>query len=168
MWWIVGVVGVVVLVATYLTWLASRVDRLHERAIAAAAGLDAHLSRRHALAAAMAETYHRPDLRDAVRAALVAGPDERELAENDLTRVLRSLPYLPDGPEMAEVAVASRRVALARQVHNDLARDALSVRSRRLVRLLRLGRRYAPPRYFDVDDPILGTSGTARSTAGTG
>ena len=29
MWWVVTVVAVVVLNATYLTWLAARVDRLH-------------------------------------------------------------------------------------------------------------------------------------------
>jgi hypothetical protein len=46
-------------------------------------------------------------------------------------------------------------VALGRQVHNDLVRDALAMRRRRLVRLLRLTRRHPEPRYFDVDDPML-------------
>jgi hypothetical protein len=51
--------------------------------------------------------------------------------------------------------VASRRVALGRQVHNDLVRDALAVRRQRLVRLLRLTRKHPQPQYFDVDDPML-------------
>jgi hypothetical protein len=49
----------------------------------------------------------------------------------------------------------SRRVALARQVHNDVVRDALAVRRRLLVRLFRLARKHPRPAYFDVDDPSL-------------
>jgi hypothetical protein len=152
MWWIVAVVAAVVLVATYVTWIAARLDRLHARAAAAQAALDAHLVRRAAVAAEVAEALGRGELRQAARAALEAVPDERELAENDLTRELRRIPAT-DGT--AGVLDASRRVALARQVHNDSVRDALAVRRRRLVRLLRLARRHPAPRYFDVDDPML-------------
>ena len=53
---------------------------------------------------------------------------------------------------------ASRRVALARQVHTDLVRDALAVRRRPLVRLLRMAGRHPRPRYFDIDDPTLAPS----------
>jgi hypothetical protein len=64
-------------------------------------------------------------------------------------------------PEAASAAVdelarAGRRVALARQVHNDLVRDALALRRRRLVRVLRLARRHPVPAYFDIDDPAPG------------
>ncbi len=152
MWWIVAVVAAVVLVATYVTWIAARLDRLHARAAAAHAALDAHLVRRAAAAAALADTLGRGDLRQAARAALEAVPEDRELAENDLTRELRRVPR-PDGA--TGVVEASRRVALTRQVHNDSVRDALAVRHRRLVRLLRLARRHPAPAYFDVDDPML-------------
>jgi hypothetical protein len=154
-WWIVGVVALVVVIATYVTWTAARVDRLHARAAAAQAALDAHLVRRSAAVSELADTLDRPDLRQLARAAREARPDERELAENDLTRALRALPGERQAAELAEVVAASRRVALARQVHNDLVRDALAVRRRRLVRLLRLLRRHPEPRYFDVDDPVL-------------
>ena len=41
-------------------------------------------------------------------------------------------------------------------MHTDLVRDALAVRRRPLVRLLRLARRHNPlPRFFDIDDPTL-------------
>jgi hypothetical protein len=154
MWWIVGVVGLVVVVATYVTWIAARVDRLHARAAAAQAALDAHLVRRAAAAMELADNLRRPALRQAARAALEAAPDDRELAENDLTRELRQLP--PDGAAPMDAMVStSRRVALTRQVHNDSVRDALAVRGRPLVRLLRLARRHPEPRYFDVDDPML-------------
>ena len=85
--------------------------------------------------------------------ALQAPPDDREVAENDLTRQLRAAPA--DG----ELVAVSRRVALARQVHNDVVRDALAVRRRRVVRLFRLARRHPEPAYFDIDDPSLDGSG---------
>jgi hypothetical protein len=154
-WWIVGVVVLVVVIATYVTWTAARVDRLHGRAAAAQSALDAHLVRRAAAAGEVADALDLPDVRHLARAARAARPDERELAENDLTRALRALSEERTGTDLAEVVAASRRVALARQVHNDLVRDALAVRRRRLVRLLRLSRRHPEPRYFDVDDPVL-------------
>jgi hypothetical protein len=155
MWSVVGVVAAVVLVAAYLTWTAGRVDRLHARAAASSRALDAHLVRRAAAAAVLSEATGVPDVYAAARAALDARPDEREPAENDLTHQLRKLTLAPDDPALADVVAASRRVALARQVHNDLVRDALAVRRRLLVRLFGFARRHSAPAYFDVDDPTL-------------
>jgi hypothetical protein len=162
-WWVITVVAVVVLVATYLTWLAARVDRLHARAVAAYATLDAHLLRRAVAAVALAEAAQLPTLLYAARIAVDAGPEDREVAENDLTRHLREARDAEatadgaGGPQEALGALVqvSRRVALARQVHNDVVRDALAVRRRLLVRLFRLARKHPRPAYFDVDDPSL-------------
>ena len=154
MWWVIAVVAVVVAVATYLTWLAARIDRLHARAAAAYATLDAHLVRRAAAAVALAEAAQLPTLMYAAKIALDAQPDDREVAENDLTRHLRSGFVLEKDVEETLVQV-SRRVALARQVHNDVVRDALAARRLRLVRLFRLARKHPIPAYFDVDDPSL-------------
>jgi hypothetical protein len=151
MWWVVGVVVAVVLLATYVTWTAARVDRLHARAVSAGRSLDAHLMRRAAAAAVLAESTGALDLYAAARAALDAHPDEREASENDLTKQLKQLSLGGDDP----LVVASRRVGLARQVHNDLVRDALAVRRRPVVRLLGMTRRHPAPAYFDVDDPTL-------------
>jgi hypothetical protein len=159
-WWVITVVAVVVLVATYLTWLAARVDRLHARAVAAYATLDAHLLRRAVAAVALAEAAQLPTLMYAARIAVDAEPEDREVAENDLTRHLREArdaEATAGGPQEALGALVqvSRRVALARQVHNDVVRDALAVRRRLLVRLFRLARKHPRPAYFDVDDPSL-------------
>ncbi|MFI5912757.1 hypothetical protein [Dactylosporangium sp. NPDC051541] len=154
MWWVIAVVALVVAVATYVTWLAARVDRLHARAAAAYATLDAHLVRRAAAAVALAEAAQLPTLMYAAKIALDAQPDDREVAENDLTRHLRSGFVLEQDVEETLVQV-SRRVALARQVHNDVVRDALASRRFRLVRLFRLARKHPIPAYFDVDDPSL-------------
>jgi hypothetical protein len=150
MGWAVGVVAVVVMVASYLTWTAKRVDRLHVRAASAGRALDAQLVRRAAIAAVMAEDGN-PDLYAAARAALDARQDEREPAENDLTRMLRKIELSPED----EIIAASRKVGLARQVHTDFVRDALAVRSRPLVRLMRMTRKHPVPAYFDIDDPTL-------------
>jgi hypothetical protein len=155
MWWVVGATVVVALVAAYLIWTAGRVERLQSRAQLAARALDAHLLRRAAAAAVLAERRYGVELYAAARIALDAGPDEREAAENDLTRQLRAVELDPADPDCDAVIAASRRLALARQVHTDLVRDARSARGRPLVRLLRMGRRHTWPRYFDIDDPTL-------------
>jgi len=158
MWVVVTVVAVVVIVATYLTWTAARVDRLHARAAAAFTALDAQSLRRAAAAADLGERRGLTDLQAAAKAVLAAHADDREAAENDLTRSLRAVPALAEtgGPPddlLAAVVEANRRLALARQVHNDLVRDALALRRRRLVRLLRLARRHPQPRFFDIGEP---------------
>ncbi|MEV4756726.1 hypothetical protein AB0J86_16645 [Micromonospora sp. NPDC049559] len=153
--WVVAVLAGVVLVSAYLVWTAARVERLHSRVAAAARALDAHLLRRAAAAAVLAEERYATELYAAARIALDAGPEEREAAENDLTRQLRNMPLAADDPAVEPVVAASRRLALARQVHTDLVRDALSARRRPIVRLFRMARKHERPRYFDVDDPTL-------------
>ncbi|MGW4463547.1 hypothetical protein [Micromonospora sp. NPDC004704] len=155
MWWLVGAVAVIGLIAVYLSWTAGRVDRLHIRVASAARSLDAHLLRRAAAAAVLAEEHLSVELYAAARIALDAGPEEREAAENDLTRQLRFTPISADDPAAESVIAASRRLGLARQVHTDLVRDALTARRRPVVRLLRMARKHERPTYFDVDDPTL-------------
>jgi hypothetical protein len=161
MWWVVAVVAAVVVVATYLTWTAARVDRLHGRVTAARAAVDANLVRRAEAAAVLPGTAA---MHVAARTALRARPDDGEAAENDLTRHLRAslqeaesgaAPDAPSAGALDEIVAISRRLALARQVHNDVVRDALAVRRQRIVRLFRLARRHPRPAYFDVDDPTL-------------
>ncbi|GAA0809580.1 hypothetical protein [Spirilliplanes yamanashiensis] len=149
MWWVVGASALVALLSAYVVWTARRVVRLHVRAEAAARALDAHLLRRAAAAAVVAEAGNLVELYAAARIALDAGPDEREAAENDLTRQLRAVV-----PDLTLIAT-SRRVALAKQVHTDLVRDALNARNRRLVRLFRMARRHPRPAYFDIVEPTL-------------
>jgi hypothetical protein len=154
-WWVTGVVAVLVLVSAYLAWTAARVDRLHARAAAAARALEAQLLRRSAAAAVLAEAGADLDLYGVARTAIDARPDEREAAENDLTRHLRKAGLPAGDPATETVVAASRRLALARQVHTDLVRDALAARRRPVVRLMRMARRHECPRYFDIDDPTL-------------
>ncbi|MGA8115836.1 MAG: hypothetical protein WCA46_19425 [Actinocatenispora sp.] len=173
-WWVVGVVAVVVLVATYLTWLARRVDRLHARAAGASSALDGQLLRRATVITDLADrsadrwSGQAPSIRTAARAAAEAAPPDREAAENDLTRLVRELTLEPDDGALVELGAVGRRVMLARQVHTDLVRDALAVRRRRVVRLLRLARKHPVPGYFDIDDPALPSSAGGGTLARAG
>lgn len=155
MWWIVGAVVLIVLVATYLTWIAARVDRLQARASAAGAALDAALVRRAVAATDAADRLELPELRVLARAALEAEVDDREGAENALTKALRDVPAPLDAPVMADLVATSRRVSLTRHIHTDLVRDTRSMRRRRLVRVMRFGHKQTLPTYFDVEDPTL-------------
>lgn len=155
MWWVVGALVLVAVLSAYLIWTAARVDRLHTRAESAARALDAHLLRRAAAAAVLAEDRYGVELYAAAHIALSADPHERELAENHLTRQLRAVSLPGDQPAAEAVVAASRRLALARQVHTDLVRDALFARDRPMVRLLRMARKHERPHYFDIDDPTL-------------
>lgn len=163
MWWWVWTGVLLVLLAGYVALLASRVSRLHQRAAAAAAALDASLVRRAAAAAVLAEQLRADtpaaaaDLYATAHAALDAGPEDREVAENDLTLLLRKVPdqVAEPAPGWPAVVTASRRAGLARQVHTDAVRDTLTLRRRRLVRALGLLRGREEPAYFDVGDPDL-------------
>jgi hypothetical protein len=156
MWVVVTVVAVVVLVATYVTWTATRVDRLHARATAAYLALDAQSLRRAAAAQELGEREDMVEAQTAAKAVLIGRPDDRPAAENELTLALRlaATKFEPDA--LAGVFEESRRLALARQVHTDLVRDAKAVRRRPLVRMLRMTRRHPEPVFFDIDDPALG------------
>jgi hypothetical protein len=155
MWWVLTLVVVAAVLSTYLAWTAHRVERVHARAQSAERALEAHLLRRAAAAAVVAEQADAVELYAAARLALDAEPGEREAAENDLTRQLQAL--APSGPEPATrtLIATSRRAVLARQVHTDLVRDALTARRRPLVRVLGLARRYPQPTYFDIVEPAL-------------
>src|SRR5690606_13053716 len=53
---------------------------------------------------------------------------------------------------VAELADAEARVLIARRFHNDAVRDTLALRTRRPVRLLRLGGTAPLPTYFEITE----------------
>jgi hypothetical protein len=156
---VVLLVGVVVLLALYVTWTAGRLDRMHARVDAAWAGLDAQLVRRAAAACDLLPFLPPGPDADALdaraHAALAAGEVDRDVIENDLTRALRAAtPLLPPAAEvaLAELDAAASRVGLARSFHNSAVTDTRALRGRRMPRMLRLAGHRALPAFFDVDD----------------
>ena len=161
---VVWVVLTIVLLASYVTWTAGRLDRLHARVDAAWAALDAQLVRRAAAARALLPLLppgpEHDRLEVAASASLEAGEDGREVVENDLSGALRvAVPLLGDGPDLVyvreELASAATRVGLARSFHNAAVNDTRALRRRRLPRALRLAGHRALPAFFDVDDTAL-------------
>lgn len=156
-WVVLGVV----LLATYVTWTAGRLDRMHARVDAAWAALDAQLVRRafaaHALLPLLPDGPTHDQLDAAATAAAEAGEQGREGIENDLSRALRrAAPLLVErGHALEELESAAVRVGLARSFHNSAVNDTRGLRRRRVPRLLRLAGHRAMPAFFDVDDTHL-------------
>jgi hypothetical protein len=162
------VLAFVVLMAWYLSWTASRLDRLHGRVEAARATLDAQLLRRASAAQDLAtsgllDPASSVLLVDAAEAARAADGEARELAESDLTRALRAaladgasvdaVRAAPGGEQLLDnLTAASQRVALARRFHNDAVRATRAIRRKRTVRYLRLAGHAPIPPTIEIDD----------------
>jgi hypothetical protein len=165
---VVLVAVLLVLFGLYLSWTATRLDRLHVRFDAARAALDAQLLRRSTAALEIA----RSGLLDPATALILAAggreaqaadEDEREAAESALTRDLRAAFDDPGqaahvragrgGPELLdELGRAMRRVQLARRFHNESVRAVRQLRSHRMVRVFRLAGRAPDKPNFEIDD----------------
>ncbi len=77
-----------------------------------------------------------------------------EVAANALGRALARVDRTALPPDVrTALADAEQLLVLARRVHNDAVRDTLGLRSRRLVRWLRLAGTAPMPAYFEIADP---------------
>jgi hypothetical protein len=169
---IVLAVLALVLWSFYVSWRASRLDRLHNRAEAAHTALDLALVRRASAASELAcsgllDPATSLLLADAVRRVRQVGQAERDLAESDLTRALRATLGDPDfrkelvGDDgaaglVAEVEAAAQQVFIARKFYNDIAGRTVYARRRPLARVLHLSGSAKRPEFFDMDDAIAG------------
>src|SRR5262245_8874838 len=98
---VVLVAGILFVAALYISWRASRLDRLHARADTARAALDAALVRRAAIALELAASRLLDPatsllLATAAHEARTADSEGREFAESDLSRALRAVVEQPD------------------------------------------------------------------------
>ncbi|HEY2206421.1 MAG TPA: NUDIX hydrolase [Pseudonocardia sp.] len=154
---------VLLLVVASCLLRANRLDRLHVRTDAARAALLAALERRAVVARAVAVQLDDDPLREVAAAAEAAEYGERETRENDLSQRLDRIPRarLPE-PLRVELSDAQQRLMIARRVHNDAVRDTLALRSRPLVRALRLAGTAPVPAYFEIAEvsPPTGRSGS--------
>lgn len=171
---VVLIVLAVVLWGFYISWRASRLDRLHNRCEGARTALDLAMVRRSAVAYELASAGLLDPatgllLTDAARRAKEAGPAERDLAESDLTRALRATLETPefksslsesgdDGAAelVAEVEDAAHQVYLARKFYNDVAARTIEARNRPLARTFRLSGTAEQPEFFEMDDALAG------------
>ncbi|MFC6555489.1 hypothetical protein [Nonomuraea cavernae] len=163
---IVGIV--VVLAAVYISWRAGRLDRLHIRLELAGESLSAALMRRRAVALELAGSRLLDPATSLVLAASahearMAGPDERERAESDLSRTLRAvvdqerfgekLAESPGGQALLEeLEAAVAKVVYSRRFYNNAVGVTRTAQRRWLARVLRLAGHTEYPQFFEIDD----------------
>jgi hypothetical protein len=173
---LVGVVALLVVVGWYLTFSATRLDRLHARLEGARSALDAQLVRRASVSLQIAVSGRLDPasgllLADAAHEARDSGGVDREQAESDLTRALHAT-FAEQGSLDAfdrdaagrellhELSAACLRVQLSRRFLNDVVRAARVVRRKMVVRYLRLAGHADWPATAEFDDtPPEGLAG---------
>ena len=141
----------------YLSFTATRLDRLHHRVETSWANLDAALKTRSAIALEIA----RSNLTDpassmlllaAAHVAIVADQGDRSEAEEELSRLLLSLveeEVLADDNEIfRELSLARERLRIAIALHLEAVTRTQAQRRRPIVKIFRLaGRAPLPVRY---------------------
>lgn len=168
--WLIVAGIVLALVAGYLSWTAGRLDRHHARVEASAAVLDAQLLRRSGAALDLATS----GILDPAASLLVADTASRarttegaarEQTESDLSEVLRAslgdaayVSTLTEDPAIAamlgELAGSCRRVAHARRFHNINVGTVRRLRSKPVVRVMRLAGHAPLPETVEFDDAV--------------
>ncbi len=154
-------VVVIILVALLLfaalrLWVtANRLDRLHVRTEAAWSALEGALARRIVATRSVAAAggLAHPQAEELRRLADVADNADRVHradAENDLSRVLSTIPPATEPDLAAELQDASERVVLARRFYNDAVRDTRALRAVLFTRVFGLAGRAAMPDYFEI------------------
>jgi hypothetical protein len=167
-WVYVALVVLLVATAAWLYWTASRLDRMHHRIEVARASLDAQLLHRSGAALELAGSEVLDPARsllllEAAHRARAAVPEEFEMAESELSQVLRAVFADADevqklqadplvGPLVDELAGDCRKVELARRFHNDVVVTARELRATRRVRWLRLTGRAPAVVTVNLDD----------------
>jgi hypothetical protein len=139
---------IVLIIAWYLTFTASRLDRLHHRVETSWASLDALLQQRATLAL---EVSHLPGIDPAVamvltQSAFLAGEADiadRSEAEEGLAATVALLYETEDfhmkNPGLSErITGVTKRIEMAMQLHREAVHTTQVQRARPLVRIFRL------------------------------
>jgi hypothetical protein len=166
--WLVPLVIVLLGVAAWLWWTASRLDRMHHRIDLSRAALDTALARRSAVVLELGACGW-PDpprallLLDSAHGAREAPPEEQLRAESELSETLRAV--FADADEAREgrqqpgvgelldaLARDAHQVEMARSIHDDLVTSGRRLRGTRRVRWLHLAGSAPRPEVVELDD----------------
>lgn len=157
------VTGIIVLLLFlwYLSFTASRLDRLHHRVETSWASLDALLQQRAALAL---EVTHRPEVDPAVAMVLVqssylaqeADIAERSQAEEGLASTIGLLyeteEFHTKNPDLsARMSNVGQKIEMAIRLHTEAVQTTQQQRSRPLVKIFRLAGRAPLPILFPFE-----------------
>ncbi len=162
-----GILLPIVLIGWYLSFSASRLDRLHHRVETSWATLDSLLQKRAALAQEIvAESNLDPATAYLISTSATAARDaniiERSAAESVLSEALKLVQNaaLDNSLELpsellVELSDLTSKVKLAINIHLESVNATRNVRSQLIIRLFRLaGKAPLPVRYAFEDDSL--------------
>ena len=164
---IIAIALVVLLFAWYLSFSASRLDRLHHRVETSWEHLDALLQRRAALAL---EISRQSDLDPATDFILLQSAyvsrEEAIVDRNDAERSLsESLRFLRESARNGEVAISVRlldeltalteKITLAIAIHLEAVSSVAKLRSKTIYRLFRLAGKAKLPKVYSFEEDVL-------------
>jgi len=162
-----GILLLIVLIGWYLSFSASRLDRLHHRVETSWATLDSLLQKRAALAQEIvAESNLDPATAYLISTSATAARDaniiERSSAESVLSEALKLVQSaaLDNSLELpsellVELSDLTSKVKLAINIHLESVNATRNVRSQLIIRLFRLaGKAPLPVRYAFEDDSL--------------
>jgi hypothetical protein len=162
-----GILLLIVLIGWYLSFSASRLDRLHHRVETSWATLDSLLQKRAALAQEIvAESNLDPATAYLISTSATAARDaniiERSSAESVLSEALKLVQNaaLDNSLELpsellVELSDLTSKVKLAINIHLESVNATRNVRSQLIIRLFRLaGKAPLPVRYTFEDDSL--------------
>jgi len=162
-----GILLLIVLIGWYLSFSASRLDRLHHRVETSWATLDSLLQKRAALAQEIvAESNLDPATAYLISTSATAARDaniiERSAAESVLSEALKLVQNaaLDNSLELpsellVELSDLTSKVKLAINIHLETVNATRNVRSQLIIRLFRLaGKAPLPVRYAFEDDSL--------------
>jgi hypothetical protein len=152
---VIGVILAFLIFLWYLSFTASRLDRLHHRVETSWASLDALLQQRAALAL---EITHRPEIDPAVAMVLVqsaylageAEISERSQAEEGLSATLSLLfeteEFHTENPDLSKrMRTVTEKIEMAIRLHTEAVQTTRQQRSRVIVKVFRLAGRAPLP-----------------------
>ncbi len=164
---LVLVAFVVILFGWYLSFSASRLDRLHHRVETSWEHLDALLQRRVALAL---EISHQTDLDPATdliltQSAYVSREEaisNRNDAERSLSQSLKFLRESADSgelsiflPLLSELTTLTEKITLAVAIHLEAVNSVAKLRSRPIYRLFHLAGKAKLPKIYSFEEDSL-------------
>ena len=168
---------IVVILGWYLSFSASRLDRLHHRVETSWATLDSLLHQRAALAQEIvAESNLDPAtaylISTSASAARFANLEERSAAESVLSESLKlvqsaahnELLQLPT-PLLVELSDLTTKVRLAINIHLEAVNATRNVRKKIFIRLFRLAGKAPLPVRYEFEDDVLEPSDLPQSVS---
>ena len=151
----------------YLSFLATRLDRLHHRVETSWANLDALLQKRAAVALEIAHS----DIADPASSLLLTGAayqardadiKSRSLAESGLSGALgllledsQHLATAADNALLTELSALTDKIRVAIAIHTDAVTRTQMVRSKFIVRIFRLAGTAPLPVTYEFESDVL-------------